>query len=349
MFGITAVPYSRYFNKHMSEAITSCARHTIRQGENFINDILNNPYSNNEITKLINKNHPVSAVLLDYIKYIDTDSLFVDIGSFFKQYGVNLDENENRIEIILNCAKIILDYVNKRTYEETQLIDYNSQVKDFKIMFEQEIVAKSALFVKKKKYALHVVNDDNKPTDKIKIKGLEIIRSETPEAIKNRLKEIMNMILKRNDESEIQEKIRKYRKELLLVYPEEISANITINNMQKYIKNKYDYEKGSPWQLKGTANYRRLLHELNLENEYEDITEGEKGKVLYVKKNPMGIDCITFIRWPKEFNNYIQIDYQKMIDTYFLNKINTLLKPMKKEELVNSLDRVGMQLFFGVK
>jgi DNA polymerase elongation subunit (family B) len=195
MFGITAVPYSRYFNKHMSEAITSCARHTIRQGENFINDILNNPYSNNEITKLINKNHPVSAVLLDYIKYIDTDSLFVDIGSFFKQYGVNLDENENRIEIILNCAKIILDYVNKRTYEETQLIDYNSQVKDFKIMFEQEIVAKSALFVKKKKYALHVVNDDNKPTDKIKIKGLEIIRSETPEAIKNRLKEIMNMIL----------------------------------------------------------------------------------------------------------------------------------------------------------
>lgn len=43
LYGITAVPYSRYFNWHVSEAITSCAKHTIKQGEKFVNEILNNP------------------------------------------------------------------------------------------------------------------------------------------------------------------------------------------------------------------------------------------------------------------------------------------------------------------
>lgn len=43
LYGITAVPYSRYFNWHISEAITSCAKHTIKQGEKFVNEILNDP------------------------------------------------------------------------------------------------------------------------------------------------------------------------------------------------------------------------------------------------------------------------------------------------------------------
>ena len=43
MFGITAVPYSRYFNTNIAEAITSCGRHTILQSEIFVNELLNNP------------------------------------------------------------------------------------------------------------------------------------------------------------------------------------------------------------------------------------------------------------------------------------------------------------------
>jgi hypothetical protein len=38
-----SVPYSRYFNTHIAEAITSCGRHTIKSGEKFCNDLLNDP------------------------------------------------------------------------------------------------------------------------------------------------------------------------------------------------------------------------------------------------------------------------------------------------------------------
>ena len=43
MYGVMAVPYSRYMNIHIAEAITSCARHTIKQGEIFVDDLLNKP------------------------------------------------------------------------------------------------------------------------------------------------------------------------------------------------------------------------------------------------------------------------------------------------------------------
>lgn len=43
VYGIMAVPYSRYFNPDIAEAITSCGRYTIKSGERFVNDLMNNP------------------------------------------------------------------------------------------------------------------------------------------------------------------------------------------------------------------------------------------------------------------------------------------------------------------
>lgn len=53
MFGVTAVPYSRYCNVHISEAITSCGRHTIKSGEKFVNELLNNP--NEQLLSILNE------------------------------------------------------------------------------------------------------------------------------------------------------------------------------------------------------------------------------------------------------------------------------------------------------
>jgi len=55
VFGITSVPYSRYFNTNIAEAITSCGRRTIRQTENFINEMLNNIDKVESIKNIINE------------------------------------------------------------------------------------------------------------------------------------------------------------------------------------------------------------------------------------------------------------------------------------------------------
>lgn len=346
-FGILSVPYSRYHNIHIAEAITSCGRYTIRSGEKFCNDLLNDPnddllsmFPANQFTKRGHKK--------DYVAYIDTDSLFVRLGQWIEDRGYKeewnvLDDNE-KVEVIKKISASTERYIDDRIFNEVQLGDYNSQVHDFKIGFKQEIIAKTALFVKKKKYAYWLLNDEGISTDKIKVTGLEIVRSDSSEAIRPRLKHIMEMIMKQKTDEEISNQIRKYEKELRQLDPEALAANIGINNIRKYLKTGSPI-KGTPWHIKGVHNYRLLLKELGIENKYEDIKEGLKAKVIYAKKNPFNVDTITFNEWPTEFDRIIQYNSDIMIEKFFIKKVRLLLNPIDKEAIIDS-DMDAFKAFF---
>jgi len=288
--------------------------------------------------------------MFDYVKYIDTDSLFICIGEIFENAGMKEEfdklDSEKKIELIIDFSKNEIEpYVNMRTFEETQLMDFNSQVKDFKIQFKQEIIARTALFVKKKKYAYWKVNEEGTPTDEISVTGLEIIRSDSAQAIRPRLKHIMEMIMRQEPEADITAMIKRYKKELRVLTPEELAANLGINNIQKYLGTGKPI-KGTPWHVKGVYNYRMLLKMLEIEHKYEDIHEGIKSRVVYVKKNPFNVETITFQEWPEEFNKVLQFDSDIMIDKFFIKKIETLLKPMNKEYIIRGDTQTRINAFF---
>jgi len=279
---------------------------------------------------------------------VDTDSLFINLGSFLDKHigdkWRSLDE-EKIIDYIRKISSVIEDNVDSRSYREIQRKCYNSNVTDFRITFKQEIVAKSTLFVKKKKYSFWCVDEEGAPVDKLKTTGLEIIRSETPEAVRPRLKNIMNLILKDTSDDELINIIERYKKELKEVYPEEISVNTSVNNINKYIS-PTGPRKGTPWHVKGVYNYREMLKHLDIVDKYEDIHNKSKAKIIYVKKNAFGFESVSFLRWPKEFNEIVQIDYDKMIKKYFTAKIEILLDPMNKKDLLNSVNKSNLNLFF---
>jgi len=52
-YGVTAVPYSRYFCPYMAEAITSVGRYSLKSGEKFVNNIFNKP--DNKIKEILNQ------------------------------------------------------------------------------------------------------------------------------------------------------------------------------------------------------------------------------------------------------------------------------------------------------
>ena len=54
-FGILAVPYSRYFNTNIAEAITSASKYTIIHGQTIVNRLLNNPSVDNDFDTELNK------------------------------------------------------------------------------------------------------------------------------------------------------------------------------------------------------------------------------------------------------------------------------------------------------
>jgi len=170
----------------------------------------------------------------DYVLYSDTDSLFIAAGRFLSDNGVDLSKYSDDviIKMILELSSIIEEYVNESCYREVQRKMYNSPVTDFRIKFKQEMVAKTALFVKKKKYGYWAVNEEGAPVDKVKVTGLEIIRSDTPEAVRPRLKDVMEMILKGASDEEIMKKVEQYKRELRKAYPEEISVNIGASDIE---------------------------------------------------------------------------------------------------------------------
>ena len=88
MYGILAVPFSRYFNTNIAEAIVSCGRQTIKASEKYVNVLLNKP--NKAIVDIL---HNINSAPLrkdtneqDFVLYGDTDSLFIAIGKLFDYY-----------------------------------------------------------------------------------------------------------------------------------------------------------------------------------------------------------------------------------------------------------------------
>lgn len=54
-YGVTGVPYSRFFNVHTAEAITSCGRRAIITGQKYTNRVLNDPESSPKMMEFLDK------------------------------------------------------------------------------------------------------------------------------------------------------------------------------------------------------------------------------------------------------------------------------------------------------
>jgi len=274
----------------------------------------------------------------DFITYIDTDSLYICMGKWLEHMGIDMINFEKldiqkRIKYIQEIAKEVENYININSFEKTQKVHHNSQVDDFKINFEQEKIALSGLFCKKKKYATWTLLDGGKWKDSMSVTGLEIIRSDSPEIVKPKIKHILELILKRKPDEEIKSLYTQYKKELFLATPEEIAENKGINKLDKYVSG-YECKKGTPHQLRGVANFKFLIDKLNI---IADIPQaGEKSKVVYLQKNKYKKFSASFKKWPKEFDqNNIKVDYTKMIENNFIKKIKLFLTILKKEHIIS--------------
>jgi hypothetical protein len=288
-----------------------------------------------------------------YVSYIDTDSLFIRLGHFLKNQGVDIPTwdalpQDTRVKYLLKLSKYIEDNINDRMFNETQCQDYTSAVErdDFTIGFKQEIVCDNALHISPKMYAFHVINEEGFDCDKVDAKGIETVRSSSPRVFRNGLKGLLKLLLTATPDDDIVEYISDKIVEFYSARPEDISVNIGVNNILKYRAPESGYIKGTPYQVKGAINYMFLLDELNLGHKYEPIQEGDKCKFTYVKKNKWGIAGITYFTWPTEFKEAgIIPDVDLQIEKYFIGKSSILLDPIHKLNLLDSSGNAEADFF----
>jgi len=181
---------------------------------------------------------------------------------------------------------------------------------------------------------------------KMKITGLEIIRSSTPSFCRDKIKDIVQFIFDNpKAEIELAKKIRLIKKEFKKADISTISFPRNIKNMSKYIDEKGKHIKGVtvPIHVRASNNYNMLLKKLKLTTRYEKIHEADKVKFIYLNSsNPIKQNIIAFKDdFPAEFKLKEYIDLDLQFEKSFIAPIKKILEAMDwniNTETVNLID-----------
>jgi DNA polymerase elongation subunit (family B) len=197
-----------------------------------------------------------------------------------------------------------------------------------KMIMKREAIADRGIWTAKKRYMLNVYDSEGvRYTEpKMKIMGIEAIKSSTPKFCRDKIKEAIKIIMT-SDQQTLQDYIDSVKTIFLTLPPEDIAFPRGVNNLSTYSSNITLYTKGTPIHVRGSLIYNNLLKKHDLLKSYTQIYEGDKIKFLYLREpNPIRENIISFNSvLPKEFDLHQYIDYNLQFQKTFVEPISTIL------------------------
>jgi DNA polymerase elongation subunit (family B) len=327
-YGAIGNPHFRFFDINQATAITLGGQLSIRWAENEMNKYLN---------KLLKTKDE------DYVIASDTDSLYISFDRLVRQVfevrGVehHLTESEKQkiVDFLDKIASQKIEPVIDRIY--SNLAD-RMEAFEQKMNMKREVIADRGIWTAKKRYILNVHDSEGvryaKP--KLKIMGIEAVKSSTPAVCRQAIIDALNIIMTK-PENELHEFIAEFRQKFFKLPFEEVSFPRSVQNLTKYAKE----TKSIPIHVRGALLYNKKIREMKLNKKYESIKDGEKIRFSYLKMpNPLHDNVISAINeLPTEFklNNYI--DYDTQFDKTFLEPLRAILEVINwHEEQQNTLE-----------
>ena len=205
---------------------------------------------------------------------------------------------------------------------------------------KREAICDRAIWTKKKRYILNVWDNEGVRYEipKVKIKGLEAIKSSTPAVCRKMIKDAVPIMMNQTERDMIQY-IQECKEKFMNFSIEQISFPRSVNNLETYSSNTTIYTKGTPMHVRGTLLYNYHIKKNKLDNKYPIINNGEKIKYCSLKvPNPIHQDVICFIQnFPKELELEKYVDYTTQFNKSFLEPLKTILDAIgwKTEKTVN--------------
>ena len=336
-YGALGNQYFRYFDIRQAESITLSGQLSIRWIEKRVNEYINKILGNEDEK--------------EYVIASDTDSIYVVFGDLVhKVFGEKISRPESEGGVSTDTIVSFLDRVAQDKLEPfidkayQDLASYMNSY-DQKMVMAREVIASKGLWTAKKRYILNVHDNEGVryKTPELKIMGIEAVRSSTPAACRDKLRESFKVIMK-GDNKELIRYIESFRKEFKKLAIDEISFPRSVNGLNKYYDSKDLFTKGTPIHVKGVMHYNQLVKKHKLDMTYPVIKEGEKIKFAYLKEpNPIGNNTIAIQNvLPEEFDLLRFIDYNKQFEKAFLDPITTITDAIGW----TTEDRVSIDDFF---
>lgn len=304
LYGALGNQHFRYFDLRIAEGVTTTGQLVIQWAERAMNDAMNKVMKDDK----------------DYVIAMDTDSLYVNFGPMIKHLAPN-----DPVKFLDKICKEHFEPALTKAYEN--LFERLNCHKP-RMEMAREVIADRGIWTAKKRYILNVHNSEGVQyaEPKLKIMGIEAIKSSTPEVCRGRFKEIFNIIMTQGEEA-TQNYIRNFKTEFFSLPAEEVAFPRSVSNITEYHDRKLIYKKGSPIHVRGSLLYNKHLKDAKLTKKYELIENGSRIKFCYLKMpNTIKENVVAFPNeLPKELQLDRYIDYELQFEKTFIDPLKLIL------------------------
>lgn len=293
VYGCLGSNYFRYYDTRISSAVTWQGQLCARGVANYLQKNVDN----------------ISW------RYSDTDSVFFSLDKVVKDRFKDTCPEKSKIVSFLSKYQdnFMIPVIDK--FFDT--MGKNLNAREMTIKMEHECLADLTIFVEKKKYVMRQLLKEgelllDKP--KLKIKGIEVVRSSTPQIVRDKLKSALQLILDTNDNDALIRFTNDFRKEFETLPFEKVASPRGVN-LKEYNLN----SNALPIQVRASLIYNKALKDLKLDEKYVSIGDGSKIKFSYIKMpNIFNSDTISCMdKMPEELSKKFEIDYKTQFEKTF--------------------------------
>jgi DNA polymerase elongation subunit (family B) len=314
-YGALGNQYFRFFDIRQAEGITLSGQLSIRWIGVKLNQYMNKLLKTSEV---------------DYVIASDTDSVYLHLGPLVDMvYGSKNTPKEKIVDFIDKaCSEKIEPFIDRSFEELAEKMNAYAQ----KMFMKREVIADKGIWTAKKRYILNVWDSEGVRYEnpKLKMSGIEAVKSSTPMACRKKIKEALNLVMEGTQE-EFHEFVNKFREEFKTLPFEDVAFPRGISDMTKYMNSLELYNKGTPIHVRGAIVFNSLLQKKKLNKKYQEIRDGDKIKFCYMKvPNPVQENVLSVLNMlPKELDLEKYIDYDTQFEKAYLEPLRVIVNTMK--------------------
>lgn len=329
LYGAILNPGCRFFDKRIGQSTTLTGRRITRFMAGKTNELLTGKFDH----------------VGDCIIYGDTDSVYFTAVPALPQ-GSELD---------LDSAVKLYDHISDTVsdgFPGFLKTEFNVPYENGKVLKAgREVVGRSGLFITKKRYAIKCLDIEGYQPEggKLKIMGMEIKRSDTPEFVQDFLEEVLDDALSGATEKEVITKVKEFKKNFQSLDPWKKGMPKRVNNLTNYTEKLKSTRKTEnmklfkleslkdessnnmiPGHVRASINWNDIKTAFG-DNYSMTIMDGMKVIVCRLKNNAMGYSSIAYptdeLNLPQWFKD-LPFDNEAMEEAVLDKKVENVLGQM---------------------
>ena len=283
LYGAILNPGCRFFDKRIGQSTTLTGRIIAKHMDAYINECIFGEYD-----------HTGPAII-----YGDTDSCYFSAWPAVKE-EVAAGRMEWTKETCIQLYDQIADQVNASFPAFMERACHVPRANGELIKGGRELVASKGLFIKKKRYAVLIIDLEGKRLDthgkpgKVKAMGLDLKRSDTPKVVQDFLSDLLTDVLTDATREHVYDKVRDFKIAFQDRPAWEKGTPKRVNNLTKYGKEEERLGKANmPGHVRAALNWN-TLRRMHGDNYSLAIVDGMKTIVCKLKDNALGYTSVGY-------------------------------------------------------